>query len=163
MKLISVIFLILFLSTYTVHGLADPLFVQAIDAATFKYIRTTEWANTLAKAFLPTLLPDCSSEPTFPSYFAFNKSVINYCYDKEAGEPWVTYHLSASKMLTSTLNEQYKLNLTYVITTYDTSTGYFSSLNERVQSGECDVAIAATNHNADRAKVVHFQCKFSEL
>ncbi|KAL9647770.1 hypothetical protein ABK040_015257 [Willaertia magna] len=42
----------------------------------------------------------------------------------------------------------------------DTSQGYFETLQQASDNGQCDIVISAVNHNDERAKQVQFQCPY---
>jgi len=64
-------------------------------------------------------------------------------------------------MLVDQLNKHYGLSITPVFVKLNTTNGgYMKVLQGATDDGSCDVCIASTNYNAERAALVHFQCMY---
>lgn len=67
----------------------------------------------------------------------------------------------AGNVLMRIINTHYKLTIPYQFTKVNTSKlGYFATMKGIVDTGDCDVAIASTNLDANRLPQVHFNCPY---
>ncbi|EFC43451.1 predicted protein [Naegleria gruberi] len=135
----------------------------AIDVATAIYTRSDEWRRTLEDYKIIFKAPECSlTAKDFPSNLNFSRDYMTVCGEVEAVYPWKHIHHVSGELLVKTIREQYKLpKLDMVFLNINTSEGYFYSLRRAVDSGYCDVVVASTNWDSERAKAVHFQCAYA--
>jgi len=137
--------------------------VDAIDAATAEYVSGADWQDVLISHGLVYFsAPYCNGpKPNYPERWTLgNNHRLHMCYEVAAGTPWEDLHQKAAFYLVQTLNRHYGANITYDFQLIDTArAGYFPAMMSAVNNGSCDVAIASTNYDSDRASQVHFQCR----
>ncbi|KAF0980146.1 hypothetical protein FDP41_013360 [Naegleria fowleri] len=88
-------------------------------------------------------------------------SKLVLCYEVDALLNWPQVHELAGNVLMRIINTHYKLTIPYQFTKVNTSKlGYFATMKGIVDTGDCDVAIASTNLDANRLPQVHFNCPY---
>ncbi|KAL9654419.1 hypothetical protein ABK040_010445 [Willaertia magna] len=143
-------------------------FIKAIDTAFLEMTDDDEYIDGYRNIGLIFPIPECVenfgiTEFPYPDKFDFNykEKVFTMCYQKNAGSPRQEIHELVAKVLVKLLNRRYKINLNYEVKQLDTSKlGYFGTMKNAVDSGECQVITATTIIDNDRASQIHFQCPF---
>lgn len=138
-------------------------FQRVIDTAASKVVAKTEWINVIETTFLLGV-PTCSSSSSlsYPSSFNISRNYLVFCYDKGALDPWPVIYTKFSQMIVEEIVSQYPaLKLTANVTEIDINQlGYFPALQNAVNLGVCDVAVASTHYSDSRGANAHFQCRF---
>ncbi|KAL9654422.1 hypothetical protein ABK040_010447 [Willaertia magna] len=143
-------------------------FVKAIDAAFIEMSDDDQFIDGYRDIGLIFPIPECVNyfgvaEYPYPDKFDFNhkEKVFTMCYQENAGSPRQEVHELVAKTLVRLLNTRYKINLKYSIKQLDTGKlGYFETIKNAVDSGECQVCVATTIIESERASQVHFQCPY---
>ncbi|KAL9654403.1 hypothetical protein ABK040_010430 [Willaertia magna] len=143
-------------------------FVKAIDAAFIEMSDDSEFIDGYRDIGLIFPIPECVNffgvtEYPYPDKFDFNykEKVFTMCYQENAGSPRQETHELVAKTLVRLLNKRYKINLNYVVKQLDTrKLGYFNTVKNAVDSGECQVCVASTVKETSRESEVHFQCPY---
>ncbi|KAL9654424.1 hypothetical protein ABK040_010448 [Willaertia magna] len=143
-------------------------FTKAIDAAFIEMTDDEEFIDSYRNIGLIYPIPECVdffaiSDYPYPKTFDFNhkEETFTMCYQANAGSPRQETHELVAKTLVRLLNKRYKINLNYAIQQYDTNRfGYFDTLKNAVDSGDCHVAVATTIIDNIRSPKVRFQCPY---
>ncbi|KAL9654417.1 hypothetical protein ABK040_010443 [Willaertia magna] len=144
-------------------------FVKAIDAAFIEMTDDEEYIDSYRNIGLIFPIPECVnyfgvSEFPYPDKFDFNykEKVFTMCYQKNAGSPRQEMHELAARILVKLLNRRYKIQLNYEVKQLDTGKlGFFGTLKNAVDTGECQVSVASTAIDSSRDSQIHFQCPYA--
>ncbi|KAL9642878.1 hypothetical protein ABK040_010574 [Willaertia magna] len=144
-------------------------FTKAIDAAFLEMADDDDFIDGYRN--LGLIFPIPYSTNTFattgypyPKHFDFNykEKVFTMCFQQQSGSPREELHILASKTLIRLLNKRYGIDLKYSIKQLDTAQkGYYNTLKEAVESGECHISSATTIIDDTRSAQVHFQWPYA--
>jgi hypothetical protein len=113
-------------------------------------------------------VPKCSVEstrdlsyPTFSPFPMSTTSKIKMCYQLENGEPLTSVYNLVANGIVSQINSHYSASQPIVsaeiVLVNTTKFGFFTSLVNAVNSGQCDVVVADVSIVPERLSMVQFQ------
>ncbi|KAL9654415.1 hypothetical protein ABK040_010442 [Willaertia magna] len=143
-------------------------FTNAIDAAFIEMSEDDEFIDGYRHIGLIFPIPEyiysyTMTDYPYPKNFDFNykEKVFTMCWQNNPGSPRQETHVLVAKTLVRLLEKRYKIKLNYQMKQLDTSKlGFFNTLVNAVNSGECQVITATTIIDSTRSAQVHFQWPF---
>ncbi|KAG2373089.1 hypothetical protein C9374_012821 [Naegleria lovaniensis] len=138
-------------------------FTAAFDAAIQELVVDNSWIQFYSDNMFFGV-PQCATKVQWPAKDPFaqmGRTKIVTCFEIGTLTPWLETKTKLAESVVKIINNHYKTNYINEVKRYNTSLlGFFDTMKNAVGTGDCDIVTANTQPNADRAKVVHFQCGF---
>jgi ABC-type amino acid transport substrate-binding protein len=151
------------------HYSSESDIARAVNVALSQLIVSQSYAVAIYEYGMnASLIEPCHPSYGYPDSLVVPNNTLRACRDTIVGPPWIFdngtagFYVTLGNSLIAQLNNYYHSNLQIQFVDVSiTQDGYFTSLSDAINSGQCDIGISSMAITVNREQYVDFGCAHS--